>query len=68
MQTFLLILLFVSISFLDYRYMIKEKKRKILVIYTIILSVAFVITELHVLGYRLKGLNQFVSYIMDLFV
>ncbi len=67
MDTFLILLLFVAISFLDYRRMIKKKDKKNLVIYSAILGFAFVLTELHILGYRVIGLNQIVTFIFDLF-
>ncbi|MFS0671570.1 hypothetical protein AB1K81_00065 [Ornithinibacillus sp. 179-J 7C1 HS] len=65
MNTFLLILLFISISFMDYRYMKKKKNKKLMVIYTVILVFAFVLTELHMLGVRLIGLNQVVTFIVN---
>lgn len=68
MNTFLLIILFIAISFLDYRHMIKNKDKKAFAIYTTILVFAFIITELHILGYKIVGLNQIVSYIINLFI
>jgi len=70
MMTFLLILLFVSISFFDYVYMLKAKKKrnkKEIFIYTAILGVAFVISELHILEIKVVGLNQIVTYFMNFF-
>ena len=67
MDTFLILLLFVAISFLDYRRMIKKKDKKNLIIYSLILGFAFIITELHILGFRVIGLNQIVTFIMDMF-
>jgi|GEM_PF-3214212 len=66
MNTVLLILLFISISFLDYRHMIKKKMVKALVVYTSFLSLAFIISELHILGAEVIGLNHIVTYIIDL--
>ena len=67
MDTFLILLLFVAISFLDYRRMIKKKDNKNLIIYSLILGFAFIITELHILGFRVIGLNQIVTFIIDMF-
>lgn len=67
MDTFLILLLFVAISFLDYRRIIKKKDKKNLIIYSLILGFAFIITELHILGFRVIGLNQIVTFIMDMF-
>jgi len=67
MDTFLILLLFVAISFLDYRRMIKKKDKKNLIIYSLILGFAFIITELHILGFRVIGLNQIVTFIIDMF-
>ncbi|MEQ2525466.1 hypothetical protein WMO40_02030 [Bacillaceae bacterium CLA-AA-H227] len=68
MNTFLLILLFIAISFLDYRKLMQEKKVKVIVIYTGILGIAFILSELHLLEKKLIGLNQIVAYIMRIFV
>ncbi|RTR27132.1 hypothetical protein EKG37_19815 [Robertmurraya yapensis] len=68
MSTFLLILLFIAISFLDYKDMLKTKKVKVIVIYTGILGIAFILSELHLLEKKLIGLNQIVAYIMRIFV
>ncbi|MFP3918704.1 hypothetical protein U5N28_12910 [Lysinibacillus telephonicus] len=68
MNTFLLIILFVAISFFDYRHMVKTKDKKALAIYTTILVFAFVITQLHILGIKIIGLNQIVSFIINLFI
>lgn len=68
MNTFLLILLFIAISFLDYKDMLKTKKVKVIVIYTGILGIAFILSELHLLEKKLIGLNQIVAYIMRIFV
>lgn len=68
MQTFLLILLFVAISFLDYRHLIKTKDKKAIVVYTTILVFAFTITQLHMLGFKVPGLNHFVTFIVNLFI
>jgi len=67
MDTFLILLLFVAISFLDYRRIIKKKDKKNLIIYSLILGFAFIITELHILGFRVIGLNQIVTFIIDMF-
>lgn len=67
MNTIYLILFFAAISYLDYRYMIRNKKKQAMVIYTIILGIAFTLSEIHVLGVRVMGLNQLVMFIFDLF-
>jgi hypothetical protein len=68
MKTFLLILLFVSISFRDYKYLIKERKKRAFMIYSLILGTAFLLSELHILGIKVKGLNQLVTLVVGLFV
>ncbi|WP_121662071.1 hypothetical protein [Metabacillus litoralis] len=67
MNTFLLILLFIIISFHDLRLLLKEKKRKKLIIYTSILGTAFLLSELHILGVKVIGLNQVITYTVGLF-
>jgi hypothetical protein len=66
MSTFLLILLFIIISFQDIRLLLKEKKRKKLIIYTSILGSAFLLSELHILGVKVIGLNQVITYTIGL--
>lgn len=67
-MTFILILLFVSISFFDYRHMIKAKKnKKVIILYTAILGIAFILSELHILEIKVVGLNQIVTAIFNLF-
>lgn len=68
MNSFLLILLFIAISFLDYREMLKAKKVKIIVIYSGILGIAFILSELHILEKKVIGLNQIIAYIMGYFI
>jgi hypothetical protein len=68
MNTFLLILLFVLISYRDYQYLIKERKRRGFIIYSIILGTAFLLSELHILGIKVKGLNQLVALVVGQFV
>lgn len=68
MNTFLLILLFIAISIIDFRYMLKTKKVKLIVVYSGILVVAFILSELHLLDKKLIGLNQIVAYIMRVFI
>ncbi|WP_170972262.1 hypothetical protein [Bacillus yapensis] len=60
--------MFIAISFLDYKDMLKTKKVKVIVIYTGILGIAFILSELHLLEKKLIGLNQIVAYIMRIFV
>ncbi|WP_102346167.1 hypothetical protein [Bacillus sp. Marseille-P3661] len=68
MDTFLLFILFISISFMDYRRMMKARKVKALVIYTCFLSFAFIMSELHILEVKVIGLNQIVSSVVELFI
>ncbi|MEK9199526.1 hypothetical protein SFC08_14900 [Lysinibacillus halotolerans] len=68
MNTFLLILLFAAISFLDYRHLMRTKDKKGFIVYTSILALAFVITQLHLLGFKVPGLNKFVTFIVNLFI
>lgn len=67
MMTVLLILLFVSISFYDYLYMVKAKKKKVIILYSAILGVAFIMSELHILDIKVVGLNQIITFIINLF-
>lgn len=68
MNTFLLFLLFTAISFFDYKMLIEEKRTKELIIYTTILGLAFVLFELHILGFKVPGLSQMVTTIVRLIV
>lgn len=64
MGTLGVVILFLGIALLDIRNVWKNKDKKEKVLYIFILSFAFVLTELHVLGFKLIGLNHIVDGFM----
>jgi len=67
MGTVGLILLFVAIVLLDIRKVWRNKEKKELLVYFSILIIAFSLSELHILGFKVMGLNQLVDKIIRLF-
>jgi hypothetical protein len=64
MGTLGVVILFLGIALLDIRNVWKNKDKKEKILYIFILSFAFVLTELHVLGFKLIGLNHIVDGFM----
>lgn len=64
MGTLGVVILFLGVAMLDIRNVWNNKDKKEKILYIFILSFAFVLTELHVLGFKLIGLNHIVDGFM----
>jgi hypothetical protein len=61
MGTLGVLILFAGIALLDIRSLRKDQNKKAILLYTSILGLAFTLSELHILGFKLIGLNQLVG-------
>ncbi len=66
MAACVLILIFLGMLLLDFRKVWKRKGLAAKISYTAILCFAFALSELHVLGFKLIGLNQIIIRLMKL--
>nr|WP_263327159.1 hypothetical protein [Neobacillus sp. Marseille-Q6967] len=65
MGTVGLIILFVAVALIDIRQVWRNKEKKEILLYFSILILAFGLSELHILGFRLIGLNHIVESLFN---
>jgi hypothetical protein len=68
MMTLGLILLFVLISLLDLPRLLKQKQKKELYLYSVLLGSAFVLSELHILRIDLWSPNRMITDVVRFFL
>jgi hypothetical protein len=61
MGTLGVVILFAAIALLDIRSLWKDHNKKVILLYASLLGLAFILSELHILGFKLIGLNQLVG-------